>query len=178
MLILNLLPPEEKESLRLDKMSRAAIFWGRLFLFLTCIFAALLTAIWLYLSVQVRAMEKLVDVEKGGNSLRVARELETEVAVINQKMRFLDDLQNRQVSVVDALENLAKAVPPGVSFDNFAFNAKDNKIILTGHALTREQLIVFRRALDRCPSFFGIESPVSNFVKPEDIDFNLSFVIK
>jgi type II secretory pathway component PulL len=178
MLTLNLLPPEEKESLRLDKVVRAAVFWGRLFLFLICVFAALLATVWLYLSVQIWAMEKLVDVERGGSSSLAARELELKIANVNGKMKLLDDLQSGRVPLVDILKNLATAVPAGVRFDTIAFDAKNRKAILTGRASTREQLIAFQKKIEGSPLFSKVESPVANFIKSENIDFNFSFLIK
>lgn len=177
MLTLNLLPPQEKEFLRLEKMSRSAIFFGRLFLFLVCIFAALLAATWLYLSVQVQAMDGLVNAEEGGSSSLAARELEVKIVDANQKMKLLSDLQDSQVPAVDILKNLAMAASPGIRFDSLQFDIKNKKVVLTGHVSTREQLIAFQGKLEGCPLFSEIKSPVSNFIKSEDIDFNFSFLI-
>lgn len=178
MLTLNLLPPQEKEFLRLERMSRSAIFFGKLFLFLICIFAALLAAIWFYLAVQVQAMDGLVNAEKGSSSLPAARELEEKIVAANQKIKLLNNLQDRQVPVVDVLENLARAVSPGIHFESLQLDIKNKKAVLIGHAATREQLIAFQGKLESYPLFSEIKSPVSNFVKAEDIDFNLSFLIK
>jgi len=177
MLTLNLLPPQEKEFLRLEKMSRSAIFVGRLFLFLVCIFAVLLAVTWLYLSAQVQAMNGLVSAGEGGSSSLVARELGAKITDANQKIKLLSDLQNSRVPVVDVLKNLAMAVSPEIRFDSIQFDIKKKKVVLTGHASTREQLVAFQGKLEGCPLFSEIKSPVSNFIKSEDIDFNFSFSI-
>lgn len=51
---------------------------------------------------------------------------------------------------------------------------KGRVVSISGTAPSREELLIFRKALESNPSFKNINLPISNFIKGEDIEFNLT----
>jgi Tfp pilus assembly protein PilN len=61
-----------------------------------------------------------------------------------------------------------------ISYDYSSVGGKEVKI--TGLAPSREELLLFRRALEDSPAFKNVDLPISNFVKGSDIEFYLSLI--
>lgn len=52
------------------------------------------------------------------------------------------------------------------------------EITLSGHAATREQVLLIESALKNDPLFSNVPSPLQNIIKPTEIDFSFTFRLK
>lgn len=178
MITLNLLPPEERENLKLAKFSRVLAYYSMGIFALLVIFIVLLVSILAYLMIQLNSLEKLAEQTEKNQSFTTVKELETEIDSLNQKMKTLDSVQQGANSFSLILEDLAKIAPSGVEFFSFNYDGQTKKAVLDGHSLSREGFIALREAIEKDQRFSDIESPISNLVKSTDNNFRISFKIK
>ncbi len=176
MIKLNLLPPQEKENLKHERISRWIVFYGVSILGILIIFTALLGAILLYINIQLQAQNKefsSLQTSLKGTDLKLQQD---EIAVFNQELRTITRLQNGQEKYSYFLASLAGLIPAGVRLDTLSGD-KNDQIILYGNAQTRNQVIALRDALAQSKLFSDVESPLSNLVKQTDINFYFKFKI-
>lgn len=178
MLTLNLLPPEEKEILRWERINRLIIFYGGIFFIILVIFVLLLFINLIFLNIQLKAIERLVIVEEKSASAQTIKELKEEIATFNQKLEILDQIQSKTKGYSIILEDLAKIIPSGVRLYSFSFDSKTKKIAIEGYAPERNQVISLKESLEKSSEFNSIESPISNLLKQKDINFRFSFTIR
>lgn len=74
--------------------------------------------------------------------------------------------------VIDAIN---KVVPDGVYLTDLG--TSDLKISLTGKARTREEFLVFQRALQGEACFINVNTPLSNILSKEKVDFQVDFEV-
>ncbi|MBI4709363.1 MAG: PilN domain-containing protein, partial [Candidatus Portnoybacteria bacterium] len=74
------------------------------------------------------------------------------------------------------IEELASLASGGIKFKELSFNK--NEVSLEGLALTRAELLAFKEALEESPDFESVESPLSNLLKQNNIDFSFIFKVK
>ena len=178
MLILNLLPPQEKEMIRLSRINRLIIFYSGAIFVLLVIFIILLLVTLFFLTIQLKAIEKLVVLEEKSAPSLAMRNLEKEITLINQKLKMIDKIQTDSIPYSIILEDLAKMIPLGVQLFSFSFDSQTKKANLIGYAPERDQVLALKESLEKFEKFNQVESPISNLLKARDIDFRFSFVIK
>lgn len=174
--MLNLLSEQNKNALRHEILSRifyvAAFFiviWG-------LVLGMVIFASVRYLNIQNDALNNsIADI----NSLKEAREAEELEGQINRLNLLLSKITNiKNEKVYDApliLERIADTMPRGSNIEFIAYTAADGKITLRGNADLRSQVIFLQKALEQDSLIAEVESPLSNLLKAEDIDF--SFIL-
>ncbi len=178
MITLNLLPPEERDNLKLAKFSQVLVYYSMGIFALLVILIVLLASILAYLTIQLNSLEKLTEQTEKSQSFTMVKKLESEINSLNQKMKTFDAVQQGVNSFFLILEDWAKMAPAGVEFFSFNYDGQTKKAVLDGHSLSLEGFIAFREALEKDPRFEDIESPISNLVKSTDNNFRVSFKIK
>jgi len=177
MITLNVLPPQEKKILALEKAQRWIIFYGCNILGILIIAIALLGIIWFSINIELNGVAaNLAQIQFGlkGQDLKAQQGL---VNTLNADLKTISNLQKNQKNYSHLLISLADLVPDGIRITNLSFNEK-NAASLSGHAQRREQIIAFQEALEKSNLFENIKNPLENLVKQTDIDFNFSFTIK
>ncbi|KKR04142.1 MAG: hypothetical protein UT31_C0002G0011 [Parcubacteria group bacterium GW2011_GWF2_39_13b] len=177
-MLINLLPTNEKEFLRLEKIYRSIIFFSRILFAILLILIVLLLAILFFLKIQLAGIEKARSIESQSASAIAIKALKSEISFINQKLMDINRLQTEQKFSPAILEDLAQLAPPGVQLSSFFFDAKTQKAVLDGRASTRDSFIYFKTALENSPKFYNIDSPLSNLTKSAENNFRISFQIK
>lgn len=178
MLTLNLLPPKEKENLKLTKINRLIIFYSGIIFVLLLIFIILISSTLLFLTIQLKVIEKLVALEEKSPFSLATKNKEKEITLVNQKLKMIDKIQSDHQKYSIILEDLAKMIPPGAQLSSFSFDNQTKKASLLGYALERNSLLVLKESLEKFPKFTALESPISNLLKQKDINFRFSFLIK
>lgn len=176
MIKLNLLPPQEKGEIASRRALRKAFGWGILSLFFVFVFLLLLSSVWWYLLIQLKSAEDILkQVETSPQSVAF-KEFKKEVDDINRQLKYLDQLQAETKNYPFYLEKLTSLTKEGIKFKNISI--EQDKIVIEGHALTRENLLSLKEALAASPYFEKLDIPLSNFLRQNEIDFSFSFQIK
>lgn len=180
MINLNLLPPKEKEEVKFEIFRQYLIFFGRSFIFILIIFVVLLFSVYLYLSITLEAQENLVKITKEAPESQKLEKIKKEIEETNNKITKIYKTQSDFVLWSKIIEDLISSVPPEQKIYLKIFSGRKGgaQITISGFAQTREDLIDFEHSLRGSDKFFDIYSPISNFLKKTEINFNLTFKFK
>ena len=178
--MINLIPIEEKKEIKTDFMFR----------FLTVFFSVLCCAIFILLIMM--SPSYIVSLEKKNFINQKLNTQKNEVMPeIDQKALIsIKDLNNRLKLLENARENdfifservineIMYKKLPGIKINRFFYQTdflEGKKVSITGIAKNREQLLLFRQALEEDVLFKNVDLPISNFVKGSDIPFNLNLI--
>ncbi len=76
MIELNILPPEQKERIASKKALRKIVSWGSLSLLLIFIFLFLLSSIWWYLLIQLKATDSALETTKATPQNKILKDFQ------------------------------------------------------------------------------------------------------
>ena len=177
MIKLNLLPPEEKQIITLEKAQRWIVFYGSALIGICLVFITLLGATWLYVYTQSQAAE--INLATTQTSLR-GQDLKQQQNLIQQQniqLAKINLLQKQHKYFSPLLISLAAMVPDGVRLEGVSI--KDGgEAALSGFAQKREQFLIFKETLEKSPIFNNVVSPLSNLTRQTDVNFSLQLNFK
>jgi hypothetical protein len=107
-------------------------------------------------------------------------ELNGEILKNNEKLTFLLSKTPSYILSEDLIEKIIGLRTPGVSLNSISYVSSKNShvVSLSGVASDRVALRVFKESLETNESFATVDLPISNFVKPTNIDFSLTINLK
>lgn len=178
MIQFNLLPPQEKKELEIAEISGWIVSFGAWLLVVLIIFALFCLSIYFYLSILLKAQNRLIETEKSRLETQQLSQFEEEIQVANQNIDQIYNLQKNFEFLTPTLEKLAKAAPPGIYLTAFSYKSGTHQIDLSGRADKRDQFLLFQKALEESAWADELNSPISNLVKQTDIDFHLTFKVR
>lgn len=94
----------------------------------------------------------------------------------NEFSSSLLKIQKGHLHWANQLMQISSMLPDGVKVFNLASN--NFKIVTTGNAKTRDELLVFKDNLEKNNCITDVNVPLSNMVERENVDFQLDFSIK
>ncbi len=174
MLKLNLLPPAEKKKLKLAELQKRIYL---LFLWLGAIlivFIALLIAAYFNLEIILNEQEDLIIEREADQKNQEIALIKQRVDQVSQRLSVVDNKQQGFISWTSALLGLSRIVPDGVYLTGFNYQKTGGKLDISGHARTRDDLLLFESRLEQSDYFAEVESPLSNIIKQTDINFSFS----
>lgn len=173
MIKLNLLPSANKKKLELANLKRLTFsLMARIFIVLI-VFTFILTSIFFYVSMLVRYQEQLIENKQEDAEMQQLLEMEEKISIANKKIIRVND---KLIYWTEIMEELTKLVPSDIHLTGFHYESKRNEIHLSGWAPTRDKFLSFQEALEKNSLFDGVEVPLSNLLKQENINFD--FILK
>jgi hypothetical protein len=178
--MINLLPPKEKEKLKLERIKNLVIILcGAIFVSLVCFTLILLFIKFSLLSEVDNSRYVLQDAEKKYNSANIP-ELKNIIEKYNQIMDRALFFYKNQFYASSALETiLGITTPDGVRFFSiYLDNQKyDDKIEarISGNSNTRDNLILFRENVESQENIKNISFSQESWLNPKNNNFNLTF---
>lgn len=177
MIELNLLPPQEKDELKLERIYRWLIFYCSSAILIVLLFIGFLALIWFFIMIQLKSYT--ANLENTRSSFQ-GQSIENQQKLINDFNRRLDKInliQNNHKYYSTILMRLAEIIPSGIIIDAFVVD-QQGKCALTGYAQRRSQLLLLKEALEKSSFFEKIDNPISNLTKQIDINFSFKFDAK
>lgn len=182
--MINLLPPEEKEKLLLEKKKVLITILLILVLYFLFCLIFILFSIKTYSQIQLEFQKAfLLRTEKGLGESEI-KNFQEKIKGTNLTLTKINLFYQQQIYFSEVLERISKILSQEIYLTNFsaAFYTKEKektgiKFSLSGFAPTRETLIEFKKNLEKEEDFKEIYFPPTNWVKPTDIDFSLTFKI-
>ncbi|KKW36393.1 MAG: hypothetical protein UY81_C0030G0006 [Candidatus Giovannonibacteria bacterium GW2011_GWA2_53_7] len=102
------------------------------------------------------------------------RDMERSVRNVNQATALLERLSDDTTFWTPALVQLTQIVPPSVTLTEMTLNNKRTPhLALKGAAATRNDLLVFKTAIERLPFVNALNFPLTNLLAPADIQWQL-----
>ncbi len=179
--MINLLPPQQKESLLEQTHLRLVIILGILFLsFLACLFLSMLL-VKSYVLGEIETQKIILEERKRTISLNQG--VEKEIRESNILLSDLNTFYEQDVNVTKVLEKLGELLPPQTYLKEFSFNKvvnggeQERRVSLSGYCPSRESLLDFDARLEEESAFSDVTFSPSSWAKPNDIDFSVSFKV-
>lgn len=174
--MINLIPPSAKKSIKREYIKRVLTVWLLLFSVSFAILAVFLLPTFVALKGEINSLK-----ETAATGLAKVSQYDisaTELITANNQAQLL--LKRATTSspseVIAILTTLAGT---NVSLTNFQFFnlVTAGKITVSGVALTRQDLAVFRDGVSGDKRFSAVDLPISNLIKDKDLLFtmNISF---
>jgi len=124
---------------------------------------------------QIESQKTLIDLESRNINIPQVKELEKNITEANQKISNLNSFYQNQIDLTEVLEKISFLLPLNVYLTDFSYQKEKKLITLEGFAKTREDFLEFKKSLEVEKGFSNLNSPISNLVKPTDIDFYITF---
>lgn len=174
MIELNLLPPQEKEELKLERIYRWLVFYCSSAILIVLLFITFLALIWFFIIIQLKSYTANLENTRTsfqGQSIENQQKL---ISIFNRQLDKINFIQNDHKSYSTILVRLAEIIPSGIIIDAFVVD-EQGKCALTGYAQKRSQLLLLKEALYNSSFFENINNPISNLTKQIDINFSFKF---
>ena len=97
--------------------------------------------------------------------------LKKDIKEFNQKLKTVETIQKDHIAWTNFFIKFSLLVPDDIGIYNLSLN-KD-KIVITGLAKTRDQLLKFKENLENSSLFSEVVTPLEDLLKKEDVDFHI-----
>lgn len=186
MINFNLLPPEIKEELKWEKINRSFTIHSLIIIAMIVVFILLLLIIQLYSVMKLTDLERTIGLKKENIKVKEVKNLEDEIGSFNENLIILDKIQKNHLYFSQVISIFAENVPESIQVirlniiqpekdkKNKEEGKKNYQVNISGKAAKRDNLLIFKNALEGTSCFIKIYSPLSNLIKREDIDFRFT----
>lgn len=185
--MINLLPPEEKEKNTAGKKRKVLIiFWFYGFFFLG-VFLTVLFFVDNYIKNDTEISKIMLQSAEKGFEGEGIKDIQVKISEANKVILKVSGFYKSKIYFSDVIDKISKIMPEGVYLNNLSavFDKGDDKgsgpffkFSLSGFVAKRDSLFELKKNLEADSYFENIDFPTSNWVKPEDINFFISFNIK
>ena len=174
--MINLLPPEEKEAiLKERKKKMMIIIWFLLFFFLISL-SLILYSLKFYVKGQADYYQIILEGKESALEQAGIKDFQSQAVKSNNVIRKMSDFYSKKYYFTDVSDKVSGALISGIYLNNLSIAASENsfKISIAGFSPTREILFNFKNSLEKS-GFQNLFFPQTNWVKPENITFYVSF---
>jgi hypothetical protein len=175
--MINLMPIEEKKKMRNNFFSRLLVAVFFMFGFLGFIAAVAILPSFFVSYAKKQTVARNLEIQKNQKMPEVDQQAQMAVTDLNNKLGLIEKaMNNKYVFSQKIVNEILSRQTDGIKitkifYENDPFKGK--KIALSGVAGSREQLLQFRQAFESSNVFSNVNLPISNFVKGQNIQFNL-----
>ncbi len=178
--MINLIPIEEKKEIKKDFFQRVLVVSLIMFIFLIVIsIIAIFPAYFISLEKKTSLIKKL-EIQKNEVMPELDQMALREIKNLDARLSLLEKARkNKYVFSAKVIDEILNQKVSGIKIKRIFYqndSLEGKKIKIDGVAERREQLLNFRRALESDSSFKNVDLPISNFVKGENIQFNLTLI--
>src|SRR5574343_1050435 len=171
--MINLLPSKEKIVLRQEYKMRLLIVVFFAISILSIIFSIFLAPSYKYSVLKEGIAKKNLELFNSENPDIDVEKLNNEIVKTNEKLSFILSKKSNVFVSESVLEKILLLRTTGISFSQISFDSNSKSVInIFGKAQNRSALKNFKEALGRESAFAVVDLPISNFIKPSDIDFH------
>ena len=174
MINLNLIPPEKKTKLKEEKV----IFLLKTIAFTLVIFFGLFLGL-LY-GTRILLDQRLTKINNEISSLESTTAngnqstFSSLIKEINEKIVIIKNIQSNYIKWSAYLAEFSPLIPVNISLNEITINQETCKIQIRGIASFRDDFLILKSNLENSLILDSIESPISNLIKQENINFDLS----
>jgi Tfp pilus assembly protein PilN len=176
--MINLLPPKEKLAGKQRKKLQTAVALALLSFVFLGFLATLLFFISFDMENRIIVQEALLGQKKREADLTKALRLEQGIEEFNRSFPKINAFYQKEPDLVGAVKALSNCVPGQIYLKSLSYQSKGRLVSLSGFSFIRDDLIKFKENIENEKLFEAIIFPVSNWVKPNNIDFFATFKIK
>ncbi|MFH1508589.1 MAG: PilN domain-containing protein [bacterium] len=175
MIKINLLPKNEKSSLKAQRLSNFLMIVSLYDVLVLILIAGALFFVSGTYNNRLSDLDNNIAEAKMAIEQQKNDELETNVEELNRIGKRLNGIYNKQTSWHTLLNELTQLTPDTIIWKQIAIKKWTHTINLSGHATTRDDFVSFSDNIENSDNFSDVESPLSNLTSKEDIDFTMTF---
>ena len=173
MIHLNIVPSNIKKEI---KLSNIHIFLKNIYsviIILVSCYAIILLAVNLILTTHfIKTINETTQVTKNTENYT------NDVRDINNLINFMDEIQNDSTKWSYFLEYLNSNISTDIALNRISINKVNNELILSGHANTRDSLILLKGTLENSKYIKNVNFPIKNLLEKNDINFEIKTEFK
>lgn len=176
--MINLLPPKVKYDFFKEEILRDIFTLSIVVLLSLVCFGLILFVIKINLETKL-LMERNILIQKK-EELESCQEkgIRNEITFSNQALKIIDSFYHDRLYLVDLFDKIFQILPREIVLANFSYQKESGEISLSGLCPDRATLLIVKDRLEEEEIFYDIYFPVSNWIKPTEINFLISFKIK
>jgi len=168
MLTLNLISQQLKQQIKLRRTYSMIKKLSCFFLILIVIYSfTLLFAEYLMQQKFNEIVNQTTQITKNSQSYN------NKVKKINSQLIFIDKIQENLLKFSCLLDKVNKANGNKVTFQVISVSKETGKLIIKGNALTRDDLILFKKNLESLNLIAEVNLPLNNLLSKENVDFEI-----
>jgi len=173
---LDLLPEERKEEIKKRKTFYMIIRKELRFFMPIVVFVAFLLAVNWNIKVQLEGLEKIYLLEQSQEEYKELQKYEDKFSDVNFRTSSISKFQDGHLYWSNVFYQLSELTPEGIYVSGIV--TKDYTVSLAGKARTRDNLLTFQEKIGSSNCFENLNTPLSNLVSREDVDFQIDFEVK
>jgi Tfp pilus assembly protein PilN len=178
--MINLIPIEEKKKIKKD------FYYRFLVIFFAMLTSIVLISIILLFPAYLISLEKNISINQNLETQKneimpeIDQQAQTAIKELDTRLSLLAKArQNKYIFSEKVINEILAEKVSGIKIDKISYQndpLDGKKIAINGIAQSREQLLLFRQALENGNFFKNVDLPISNFVEDTDIEFNLNLI--
>jgi hypothetical protein len=175
----NLLPPDIREANRAEYRLRVAVVAGLSLLVALVVAASGLIPAYAYSLKKLRSYERQVSFLQTGTSTEVARLAEQTLLRAADDLRLAEN-QSGPVDLDQILDSIVESQGSTILLTRLAYEIKNDhsEILLSGTAPLREDLLAFKRRLERIEGVVAAVMPSQDLAQDSQISFHATLILK
>ncbi|MEY2671878.1 MAG: hypothetical protein RL687_295 [Candidatus Parcubacteria bacterium] len=179
--MINLLPPNEKKKLKQEYLFRFLIVLFFILSILSLVASLFISPSYKYSVSKESIAQSNLEVFNAQNPQIDIEKLNSEIVKTNGKLSFIISKKKDKFVSESVLEKILALRTGGIVFSQISYNSvneQSSTVSIAGVASDRTALRSFKDALIADGAFSSVDLPISNFIKPYDIDFNMLLILK
>ena len=173
----NLLPKEAQKEIRLERISSRLLNLLIWVLVSLVILVVLMIAARVYLNSELNRIDDRIVLQKEVVSQEENKALKKELTEFNAHLSNLVKLESSHAYWSEVLIELARLLPQDLAVDALTADRETRKMTIIGFAGTRDSVLQFRRNLISSQFFEDVNFPLSNLIRPTDVNFRYTFFV-
>jgi len=173
---LNLLPPQQKEKLEMEKNFRLFFILETIFLGSFLVFFLILLLIKIHLALIIEEQKILYDFQQ--KEFSRFKTLEKELISINSTLSKVDSFYKDEFLLTNFLKRISEILPRDIYLTSFSFEREQKRVVISGFSPTIEKLLELKSVLESQEDFKEITFPEDLWLKTNNINFTVSFKLK
>lgn len=178
--MINLIPIKEKKEIRKDFYYRFLIVFFVMLGFLVFVFLVAILPAYIISFEKKVSTSKNLEIQKNKIMPEIDQQAQMAIKNLDTRLTLLEKARkNKYVFSEKVINEIILQKVSGIKIIRFSYqndSLDGRKVNITGIAQNREQLLLFRQALEEDSLFKRVDLPISNFVKGNNIEFNLNLI--
>lgn len=176
--MINLLPPQYREELRLEENFKLVLILGMIFLIFLFSLVLILFSVKVHIQGKTEALKVLLKAEEARLQIAEIQDIQRKIATSNEMILELQSFYEVKTDSINILEKIFQTLPSGVYLTSLSWQKEAGQVAVFGFAPKRELLFELKNNLETKAEFSDIDFPPQNWIKPADIDFQAFFKIR
>lgn len=176
--MINLLPQPEREKLYAHLFKKQINSFGLLITVILLGGVIFTLNTYVFLKIQTNELKSALNFGSISREAEEASKYEKDLERLNTTLAKYQSFKTGNISVADILNNLEDIVPPGAQLKTMSFDQVSKKVIISGGAQSRDDVLLLESRLKKTKDFTRLESPLSNFLEKTNPNFSFTFYLK